>query len=135
MVCNHARSALGGDRRSVARMALPADPLHTLAGDKTVDASLGYSMTFSPDESRLFVARQALGALWAWQGNATVDVVVTATDAPLAPARGGQPYGSLTTEILHTMGSWDQSGAIARMTSALLDQPPAMVYRKKTHQL
>jgi mono/diheme cytochrome c family protein len=119
----------------VSRVSLPADPLRTLAGDKTVEASLGYAAILSPDGRRLFAARHALGALWAWQGNATVDVLETTTDTPVAAPRGGQPFGQLDREALANGGNWaDHAGAMATETGELF-QPRAMVYREKTRHL
>src|SRR5262249_11670093 len=56
----------------VSRIPLPPSPLRTPSG-ATLDASLGYAATLSPDEARLYVARHALGALGnsAWFGAAT----------------------------------------------------------------
>ncbi|MBL8740932.1 MAG: hypothetical protein JNK04_07560, partial [Myxococcales bacterium] len=72
-------------------IALPAAPLRTPAG-VNLNAALGYTAVLSPDESRLFVARHALGALGedAWFGASTLDVLVTANDTPLAPRRNGK---------------------------------------------
>ena len=120
----------------VARVAFPADPLSTFAGDKSVNASLGYTAILSPDGRRLFAARHALGALWSWQGNGTVDVLATATSEPVAPTRGGRPLGTLGKDELG-MGtpSWaDHAGPIAVGDGELV-QPRAMVYRKKTRHL
>ncbi|AUX41551.1 uncharacterized protein SOCE26_029710 [Sorangium cellulosum] len=69
-------------------VALPPSPLRTPRG-KALSASLGYAAALSPDGRRLFVARHALGALGeqAWFGAATVDVLLTGDDQPLAPRR------------------------------------------------
>jgi hypothetical protein len=126
---------LDGPEPKVATVALPADPLRTVAGDQNVRASLGYALLLSEDGQRLFVARHALGALWNWQGNPTVDGLVVATDEPLAPARGGRPLGQLTLDELKSPGDWDTSGAIAGSSHARWVQPRAMVMRTRTHQL
>jgi cytochrome c peroxidase/DNA-binding beta-propeller fold protein YncE len=119
----------------VDRVSLPADPLRTLAGDKTVTASLGYAAILSPDGSRLFAARHALGALWEWQGNSTVDILSTKTDEPLVPVRGGKPFGQLSLEDLQANPSWaDHAGAFAVGTGNFV-QPRAIAYRKKTNHL
>lgn len=69
-------------------VALPPSPLRTPPGQR-LSASLTYAAVLSPDGRRLFVPRHALGALGskAWFGSATVDVMVTRDDAPLAPFR------------------------------------------------
>ena len=41
--------------------------------------------------------------LFAWQGANTVDVLVTATNAPLAPRREGRGLGTLTATDLEQM--------------------------------
>jgi mono/diheme cytochrome c family protein len=120
----------------VTRVAFPADPLSTFAGDKSVGASLGYAAILSPDGRRLFAARHALGALWSWQGNGTVDALETATSEPVAPVRSGKPLGTLSMDELK-MGtpSWaDHAGPIAVGDGELV-QPRAMAYRKKTRHL
>jgi cytochrome c peroxidase len=67
----------------------------------SVDASLAYSATLSPDGKRFFVARHALGALGSdggfvgqptWFGASTVDVMLTGKDEPLAPKRSAGKY-------------------------------------------
>jgi cytochrome c peroxidase len=119
----------------VVRVSFPADPLRTFAGDKTVSASLGYAAILSPDGHRLFVARQALGALWSWQGNSTVDVLSTVTGAPIVAPRGGKPYGQVTTDSLKNGPRWaDHAGAIGQESGTFF-QPRALVYRRKTHHL
>lgn len=119
----------------VERVALPPDPLRTFAGDKTVSASLGYATILSPDGHRLFTARHALGALWSWQGNSTVDVLSTVTGEPVAATRGGKPHGQSTVDDLKNGPSWaDHAGAFAVGTGRFV-QPRAMVYRRKTHHL
>lgn len=119
----------------VVRVNFPADPLRTFAGDKTVSASLGYAAILSPDGHRLFVARHALGALWSWQGNSTVDVLSTVTGAPVVAPRGGKPYGQVTTETLKDGPRWaDHAGAIGQESGTFF-QPRALVYRRKTNHL
>jgi len=119
----------------VVRASFPADPLRTLAGDKTVSASLGYAAILSPDGRRLFVGRHALGALWSWQGNSTVDVLSTVTGAPIVAPRSGKPYGQVTSDNLKNGPSWaDHAGAIGQEAGTFF-QPRAMVYRRKTNHL
>lgn len=119
----------------VARVSFPADPLRTFAGDKTVTASLGYAAILSPDGHRLFAARHALGALWSWQGNSTVDVFSTVTGAPVAITRGGKPLGQVTSQQLKDGPSWaDHAGSFAVGSNNFV-QPRALVYRRKTNHL
>jgi cytochrome c peroxidase len=130
------RVDVSGDSEPKAEhVALPADPLRTFAGDKSVSASLGYATILSPDGHRLFTARHALGTLWSWQGNSTVDVLSTVTGEPAAATRGGKPYGQATIDHLKNGPSWaDHAGAFAGSTASFI-QPRAMVYRRKTHHL
>lgn len=119
----------------LTRVDFPADPLRTFAGDKTVSASLGYATILSPDGHRLFTARHALGALWSWQGNSTVDVLSTLTGAPVVTIRGGKPYGQASLEQLKDGPSWaDYAGSFA-VGAGRFSQPRAMVYRRKTNHL
>jgi DNA-binding beta-propeller fold protein YncE len=126
----------GTQTPTVKRVPLPADPLRTFAGDKTIRASLGYALLLAPDGQRLFAARQALGTFWGWQGNPTVDGLIVASDEPLAPARDRKSFGQLTKADLETAGAWDSVGAFADSSSpSSWVQPRAMVYRRKTQQL
>ncbi len=72
----------------VTSVPLPVAPLRR-AGEP-LEASLGYALVLSADGARLFAPRHALGAAasQAWFGVTTVDVLLTATDSPLVPARG-----------------------------------------------
>jgi DNA-binding beta-propeller fold protein YncE/mono/diheme cytochrome c family protein len=119
----------------VERIALPADPLATSAGE-TLSASLGYATMLSPDGARLYVARHALGALWAWQGTRSVDVLETRTNTPLTPQRKGKPIGTFTQDELEQM-RWitDQYGARSESDSGKWQQPRAMILRKRTKHL
>jgi DNA-binding beta-propeller fold protein YncE len=120
----------------VTRAALPADPLNTLAGDKTVTASLGYAAILSPDGRRLFAARHALGAFWSWQGNGAIDVLSTVTNEPVAAVRGGRPFGTLSKEELQSgTPSWADHAGVIAVGDGELVQPRALVYREKTRHL
>jgi len=119
----------------VSSVELPASPLRTPYGKKT-GASLAYSATSSPDGKRLFVARHALGAEGpqAWFGAATVDVLRTADDTPLAPARS--TAAPLAGAMARFMLDDPQSGRRApRQDAAPFVQPRAMAYRARTGTL
>jgi mono/diheme cytochrome c family protein/DNA-binding beta-propeller fold protein YncE len=115
----------------VTSVELPASPLRTPSG-RLLGASLGYAATLSDDGARLFVARHALGALGkeAWFGASTVDVLLTATDAPLAPRHGGK--------LPFMRADKASQGDEVRLPGAALapfTQPRAIVYRKSTGTL
>jgi DNA-binding beta-propeller fold protein YncE len=77
---------------AASRVDLPAGPLRTPSG-KALNAALGFAIAIADD--RLFAARHALGALGtqSWFGASTVDVLLLAGDAPLAPKRvGNAPF-------------------------------------------
>ncbi len=69
-------------------VALTPAPMRSPSG-VTLSAALGYAALLSPDGSRLFVARHAIGALGedAWFGASTLDVLLTVNDTTLAPRR------------------------------------------------
>lgn len=118
-------------------VTLPPSPLRSPSG-KTLDGTLAYSAALSPDGSRFFVARHAIGALGeaAWFGAATVDVLLTADDAPLAPKREvGLP--GVTAEIAGVLRaqSTDSQGSFPRVDQAPFVEPRAMVYRRRTSTL
>jgi cytochrome c peroxidase len=128
------RVDVSGDPKA-DRVSLPADPLRSLAGDKTVTASLGYAAILSPDGRRLFVGRHALGAFWGWQGNSTVDVLATVNDKPAASSRGGKPYGQFHPDVLKTNTSWADHAGVFALGPGSFVQPRAMIYREKTRHL
>jgi cytochrome c peroxidase/DNA-binding beta-propeller fold protein YncE len=121
---------LGGDPERKP-IVLPPSPLRSPSG-VTLPASLGYAAVLSPDGSRLFAARHALGALGedAWFGASTVDVLLTASDTPLAaPRRDGQPF-------LRADKATDGADlAVPGKPLSPFTQPRAMVYRKRTSTL
>jgi cytochrome c peroxidase len=117
-------------RPTARAVALPPSPLRAPPG-VTLGASLGYATVLSPDGSRLFVARHALGAqgAGAWFGAGTVDVLLTAKGTPLAPAvTGNEPETHAASEEGTVLAAFP-----LRPVSELV-QPRAMVYRssKKT---
>ncbi len=113
---------------TVRRIDLPASPLRTPSG-RALHASLGYAAALSDDGARLYAARHAVGAMGreAWFGAATVDVLLTDTDTPLAPKHAGRlpflraDHGAQADEIKLP------GGALAPFT-----QPRAVVYRRRT---
>lgn len=125
-----------GDAPTVAAIELPAAPLRTRWGERA-GASLGYAAALSPDGSRLFVARHALGALGpdAWFGAATVDVLATRDDTPVAPRRKSPRIGTLTENQLGQTTLEDPAGSLPTTSVTPFVQPRAMVYRASTSTL
>ena len=122
---------LGGSTPTLRRIELPPSPLRTPVG-KTLDASLGYAVALSPDDSMLFAPRHALGALGeiAWFGAATVDVLVTSSDKALAPLHRGQ------TTLVRAQGEGPAPELqIPGTPLAPFSQPRAIVYRRSTDTL
>lgn len=121
-----------GAEKPVARSVdLPPSPLRT-SFDHKLQASLGYALALSPDGRRLFAARHALGASGpnTWFGAATVDVLLTRDDKPLAPRRVAPP---VTQESMMGSGSSDDPALAAPWED--LTQPRALVYRKSNDTL
>jgi hypothetical protein len=125
---------LDGEPR-VGAVDLPASPLRAPFGKKN-GASLAYSATFSPDGKRLFVARHALGAEGpqAWFGAATVDVLRTADDSPLAPARSAAAPLAIET-ARYLIAEPFSGGRAPRRTAAPFAQPRAIAYRARSKTL
>jgi hypothetical protein len=113
----------------VTRVLLPPAPLRMeFEPKRRDDASLGYSLTLSSDERRLYVARHALGA-WGtemWFGSPTVDVLLTKDDSPLAPTR--KPPGAGMSGSFGVV-----EDAVLTMGSAAFVQPRALVYRRSAN--
>ncbi|KYF67711.1 hypothetical protein BE15_00430 [Sorangium cellulosum] len=126
------------DLRSPPRamsIALPASP-YRAPPDAPRAASLGYAAALSPDGRRLFVARHALGALGdlAWFGAATVDVLQTGNDEPLAPRRReGALIRTAPAFDIDIVG--DPELEAPRTELAPFVQPRALVYRASTRTL
>jgi cytochrome c peroxidase len=114
-----------------ASVALPPAPLRAPHG-VALPASLGYAAALSPDGARLFVARHALGALGeeSWFGGSTVDVLLTATDTPLAiPRRDGLPF-------LRADRAPDGADlAVPGLPLSPFTQPRAIAYRARARTL
>ncbi|WP_437730604.1 hypothetical protein [Sorangium sp. So ce1335] len=116
-------------------IALPPSPYRAPV-DAPRAASLGYAAALSPDGRRLFVARHALGAIGelAWFGAATVDVLRTGDDEPLAPRRReGAPVRRAPDFELDFAGDPEQEAPQGELAPFV--QPRALVYRESTRTL
>lgn len=115
----------------VSKIALPPAPLRSPSG-VTLDASLGYTALLSPDESRLFVARHALGALGedAWFGASTVDVLVTARDEALAPR-----HHARLAFLRADKATAGEELIVPPKPLSPFTQPRALAFRKRTRTL
>jgi len=120
----------------------PAAPDRTNP-ERAEAATLGYAPVLSPDGSRLYVARQALGAmgLQAWSGQATVDILVTADETPLA-TRPKRWYAMQAPEYLRTLPEgllvphvYGLTGPVPPMSVQPFSQPRAVAYRRATDTL
>jgi DNA-binding beta-propeller fold protein YncE len=71
---------------TITNVDLPAAAVRAPSADK-LTATLGYSVVISPDGSRAFFPRHALGTMGSrdWNGSAAVDVLDVAAQAPIAP--------------------------------------------------
>lgn len=122
---------------SVKPIALPAAPLRARWADKP-GASLGYATVLSPDGEHLFTARHALGALGpnVWFGAATVDILSTRSDKPVAPSRTSPAFGTTPEPSFFGASTLeDQAGAIPTTNPTPFIQPRAMIYRRTTDTL
>jgi mono/diheme cytochrome c family protein len=117
----------------VRSVALPPSPLRTPVGKRN-SASLAYAAVLSPDGSRLFVPRHALGAIGpqAWFGAATLDVLLTRDDTPLAPMRREGPRVVPAREMFNDLSA---GGSAPRVAPAPFVQPRAVAYRKTSQTL
>jgi len=119
-------------------VSLPPSPLRSPSG-KTLDGTLAYSAVLSPNGERLFVPRHAIGALGeaSWFGAATIDVLLTANDTPLAPKRD---VGSPRTEADLTARMREAQPREAQTRAPHADFKPfsvprAAIFRKKSSTL
>ncbi|EYF07677.1 Cytochrome c551 peroxidase [Chondromyces apiculatus DSM 436] len=80
---------LRADHPTTRLVPFPAAPLRTTPA-RVHAATLGYAPVLSPEGDRLYLARQALGATGkrAWNGQPTVDVLLTDGETPLAEPAG-----------------------------------------------
>ncbi|MGK3988024.1 hypothetical protein WME99_33585 [Sorangium sp. So ce136] len=116
-------------------IALPPSPYRAPV-DAPRAASLGYAAALSPDGRRLFVARHALGALGelSWFGAATVDVLRTGNDEPLAPRRREGPPTRIARDLeLDIAGDPEREAPQSELAPFV--QPRALVYRESTRTL
>lgn len=123
----------------VQRIAFPAAPLRNpddeFAEARSQAASLAYAGVLSPDGARLFVPRHALGATGklAWNGQPTVDVLLTRDDSPLAEREGDAPLSRVQVPLERRDQELSGPGPIQRRP--IFAQPRAAVYRVSTHTL
>lgn len=123
-----------GDAPTTTEVVLPPSPLRAPPG-KTLSASLGYSVVLSPDGSRLFAPRHALGAIGVrnWYGAPTVDVMELPSERPAVPPHraGVHHQGTMFADNLikgHGVVPFVSVGTT-------MVQPRAAVYRHKTDTL
>lgn len=119
----------------VARVELPAGVLSAPVPGKPasfeLDASLAYAPVLSPDATRLFVPRHAIGGLGSapWFGRPVVDVLNTADDTPRAPARTNA--FNVAERDYHMV----EDGRTAAPGIYWTTQPRAATYRRSTDTL
>lgn len=130
----------GVDHEPVARrIAFPAAPLRNpddaFAASRADSASLAYAAVLSPSEDRLYVPRQALGATGklAWNGQPTVDVMLTADETPLA--RRMETIGSSRSRPPFAQRDWSVMGVGPLQRRPIFAQPRDVVYRRATDTL
>jgi DNA-binding beta-propeller fold protein YncE/mono/diheme cytochrome c family protein len=133
--------AIDGEAR-VRSVPFPAAPLRTPPDPvRREAATLAYSAVLSPDGARLFVPRHALGAMGesAWNGQNTVDILLTADETPLAE-RASRWYVMQTKAFQKIDFGFSRddphmTGPAPAQISDAFVQPRAIVYRKKTRTL
>ncbi len=134
---------LDGDSPKARDVPFPSAPIRAIP-ERSDAAKLGYAAVMSPDGSRLFVPRQALGAVGreAWNGQATVDILLTADETPLA----APPKRFFIMETAAFMDETKElSGVLLRepfitgpgpiQAKQAFIQPRAVVYRRSTQTL
>lgn len=138
---------LGAASPKVTVVRLSSAPLRTPKGpdeaERAEAATLGYAPVLSPDGARLFVARQALGATGkrAWNGQPTVDVLLTADDTELAPPGLGRSFQMLTQDAMKraVIKEWLIDATVAGPGPTrgwpTFVAPRAVVYRRATRTL
>jgi hypothetical protein len=124
-------AGIDGSEPTTTRVEVAPAPLRS-PPNTLLDASLGYALVLSADQSRLFLPRHALGAQgsdW-WFGSGTVDAIFTADESQLAPRASGRgSWGSFVTGDM-----MDTNGLVA-LSRAPFVQPRAAVLRASTQTL
>ena len=123
----------------VSRLEVPASPSRSPKTLK-LSASLGYSVVASPDGTRVYFPRHALGAVGrhTWFGTAAVDVLDAISGKPFAPVRQEPPLTlaqMFQPSDLSQAGWWDTSDDVIEAGNGSFVQPRATVYRKSTDTL
>ena len=134
---------LASDTPKTHDVKFPESPTRTPAYPN--DASLGYSLAFSPEGDRLYVARQALAAKGrdAWSGYGTLDTLLTADDTELAKGstRLGAMWGREYQEVFSGDGTMFElndpavDGGGPTQHESAFTQPRAMSYRRTTRSI
>ncbi len=115
---------------------LPAALARTVQGTET-SASLGYSLTLSPDGKTLYAPRHALGAegMGTWWGAPSVDALDVASGKPLQPTRQAHsPTATIESANMVPAPMWRAQAGFAPGFVSLV-QPRAVVFRKNTSTL
>ena len=119
------------------RIVLPAAPLRT-DSDAPLDASLGWALGLSSDETRLYAPRHALGAMGknAWFGAVTVDVLIASTGKPAVVSLHANAViaGSDQGPGERLLGD-DKRGPVAIAELAPVTQPRALAVRSRDDAL
>jgi DNA-binding beta-propeller fold protein YncE/mono/diheme cytochrome c family protein len=118
------------DLPEVRRVKLPAAPLRAPLG-ATIEASLGYALALSTDETRLFAPRHALGAMGerSWYGAPTIDVLHTGDDHPMLGGRSTHYVVSVHTDALQIGEAVEKFGPMPFVTNPSMTQPRAVAVR------
>jgi DNA-binding beta-propeller fold protein YncE/mono/diheme cytochrome c family protein len=121
------------DPPEARRLLLTAAPLR--APSRALSASLGYAAVLSPDETRLFAARHALGALGknSWFGAATVDAWSFVTHAAVLAPRASRRLETKSELAAQLVSGSDTATPGSSLTP--FTQPRALVYRSTTQTL
>ncbi|MEZ4313858.1 MAG: hypothetical protein R3F14_38040 [Polyangiaceae bacterium] len=121
----------------LSSVPLPPAPSRTYE-KATLTATLGYSLTLSPDGKTLFAPRHAMGAEGhdSWWGAVTVDVLDLATGAAtIPPHRSGSPaQAGHRDQVMEPLGWMAGPGRLPGVNLSMLN-PRDVVYRKKTDTL
>jgi YVTN family beta-propeller protein len=125
---------------AVTRVELPPAPSRA-PKTLTLGASLGYATLASPDGTRVFFPRHALGALGRtlWWGASAVDVLDAKTSKPFAPVRKDTPRTLAPMFVVSddqmSTTWWDTSDDVFEGGNRAFTQPRAAVFRKRTRTL